>query len=318
MADAPTLIADVIDPEILAQMIVLKLPNNTILVPGVFTTNEFPIGEKGTRWKIPYNNNLGDLETFIEDTNLTIQGMDQDDYSMVIIRKAAIYAAGKIVRLAAHADPMDFVATQLSTQVIPKMYMDTQILVMEGGIPDDNRYDGSAANMSAAAVRAAKLKLGDKMAGLKHILMHSKQFGDLDVAKEVVYQAQNSILPIYETQVTNVGLPHTPNMIATVAGLVIHVSDNCPLGDTSPETYIAYLMGDAPMGHFWQQGLNIDLYRDVKKKTDWISPDLDFTMCIHGVDYTSDSYTNANLENMANYDDKWDQKLIKLVRMKTL
>jgi len=85
---------------------------------------------------------------------------------MVIIRKAAIYGAGKIVRLAAFKDPMDFVATQLSTQVIPKMYMSTQIYVMEGGIPPANRYDGSVAVMSATAVRAAKLKLGDKMAGL--------------------------------------------------------------------------------------------------------------------------------------------------------
>jgi len=148
--------------------------------------------------------------------------------------------------------------------------------------------------------------------------MHSKQFGDLDAAKEVVYQAQNTILPIYETQVTNVGLPHSPITIATVAGILIHVSDNCPLSGESPETYIAYLMGDAPMGHFWQQGLNIDLDRDVKKKEDWISPDLDFTMCIHGVDYTSTSYTIANLENTANYTLKWDQKLIKLVRMETL
>ena len=318
MADAPTLLADIINPERLAQMILMELPNNTILIPGVFTSSEFPIAEKGTIWKIPYNDNLGELETFIEDTDLEIQGMDQDDYRMVIIRKAAIYAAGKIVRLAAWKDPMDFVKTQLVTQVIPKMYMDTQILIMEGGIPDANRYDGSGAVMSAAAVRAAKLKLGDKMAGLKHILMHSKQFGNLEAAKEVVYQAQNSILPIYETQVTNVGIPHTPNMIATVAGLVIHVSDNCPLLGSSPETHVAYLMGDAPMGHFWQQGLNIDLDRDTRKKEDWISPDLDFTMCIHGVDYTSQSYTIANLQNVANYDLKWNQKLIQLVRMVTL
>lgn len=315
---AITKITDVIDPEILAQMVLLKLPNNTILIPGVFTTNDFPIAEKGTVWTIPYNNNLGELETYVSGTPLTKQKLTQDDYNMVVIRKAAYYNADKIVKIAAYKDPMDYVGTQLATQTIPDMYMETQILIMEGGIPAANRYDGSAANMSAAAVRAAKLKLGDKASKLKSILMHSKQFGDLEAAKEVVYQAQNTILPLYETQTTQVGSPPQPNMVATVAGLVIYVSDNCTLLGTSPEQYVAYLMGDSPMGHFWQQSLNIDLDRDVEYKYDVISPDLDFVMCIHGMDYTSTSYTKANLENTANYTIKWNQKLITLVRMKTL
>ena len=77
MADTITRITDVIDPEILAQMVLLQLPNNTILIPGVFTTSEFPIGTKGTLWEIPYNNNLGDLETYLAGTDLTIQKMQK-------------------------------------------------------------------------------------------------------------------------------------------------------------------------------------------------------------------------------------------------
>jgi hypothetical protein len=320
MADAITRITDVIDPEVLAQMVLLRLPNNTFLIPGVFTSSEFPIGTEGTLWEIPYNNNLGDFETYQAGTDLTIQKITQDKYSMVVIRKATIYAADKIVRLAAFKDPMDFVATQLATQTIPDMYMSTQILVLEGAIPAANRH-AVVANMSAAAVRAAKIKLGDKMSELKHILMHSKQFGDLDAAGEVVYQPKNTILPLFTAstvpQVTNVGLPPSGDLIATVAGLVIHVSDNCGALGTSPETYPSYLLGENAMGHFWQQGLNIDLDRDVKAKEDWISPDIDFTMCLHGVDYTSTSYTDANLQNTANYTLKWNQKLVTAVRLAT-
>lgn len=317
MPDVITRITDVIDPEILARMVLLQLPNNTILIPGVFTTDEFPIGTKGTLWEIPYNNNLGDLETYLAGTDLTIQKMTQSKYRMVVIRKAAVYATDKIVNNAAYKNPMDFISTQLATQTIPEMYMKTQIYILEGAIPAANRLTAGT-NMSAAKVRAAKLLLGDKLASLKHILMHSKQYGDLEAAKEIVYQPKNTLLPLYETQVTNVGLPPTGDLIATVAGLIIHVSDNCTLGGGSPETYASYLLGDDAMGHFWQQQLNIDLDRDVKAKEDWFSPDLDFTMCLHGVDYTSTSYTVANLQNTANYDLKWDQKLVKAVRLLTL
>ena len=318
MADAQTRITDVIDPEILARMILLRLPNNTILIPGVFTTSDFPMGTKGTIWTIPYNDNLPEFETYLAGTDLTEKKLTQDDYNMVVIRKAALYVADKIVANAAFKNPMEFVTEQIVTQTLPKMYMDTQISVLEGAIPVANRYDGSGADISATVIRTAKLKLGDKAAQLKHILMHSKVFGDLEIAKEVVYQAKNTILPLYETQVTNVGgQPVSDNLIATVAGLIIHVSDNCPLGDTSPETYITYMFAEKAMGHFWQQNLNIDLFRDVKAKEDWISPDLDFVMTLHGVDYTSTSYTVGNLENQANYTDKWDQKLIGAVRIVT-
>ena len=315
---AVTRITDVIDPEILGAMVLEKLPNNTVLIPGVFTTSDFPIATEGTIWEIPFNELLGDLETYLAGIDLTAQALGQGDYKMVVIRKAAVYAADKIVKNAAFKDPMAFVSTQLATQTIPDMYMATQISIMEGGIPAANRYDGSAANMSADTVRIAKLKLGDKASNLKYILMHSKQFGNLERAKEVVYQRGGSILPLYETQVTDVGNPQAPNLIATVAGLIIFVSDNCPLDSTSPDVYVAYLMGDGAMGHFWQQQINIDLDRDIFAKEDYISPDLDFVMCIHGMDYTSALYTVVALETTANYTIKWDQKQIKLVRMITL
>ena len=315
---AVTQITDVIDPEILANMVLMKLPNNTILIPGVFTTSEFPIGEKGTVWTIPYNNVLGDLETYQSGTDLTPQKLTQANYQMVVIRKAAVYSSDKIVPIAAYKDPQDSISTQLATQTIPEMYMKTQIYILEGGIPAANRYDGSAADISAASVRAAKLLLGDKADSLRYILMHSKQFGDLDAAGAVVYQPKNTIYPLYGTQTTDIGLPPDPaNMVATVAGLIIYVSDNCTTVAGSPTNYVAYLLGDNAMGHFWQQNLNIDLDRDVLAKEDLISPDLDFVMCLHGVHYGSTSYTDANLQNTANYTLRWNQKLVKAVRLLT-
>ena len=319
MADDPTRIADVIDPEVLATMVLAELPNNTFLIPGVFTSSEFPIGTFGTVWEIPYNENLGDLETYDPTVDLSVQDQGQDVYRMIVIRKAAIYGADKIVKLAAYKDPMDYVTQQLATQVIPDMYMSTQITVLEGAIPTDNRYDGSAGVMRASQVRNAKQLLHDKGYRLKSILMHSKQFGDLEDNDEIVYQPKNTIYPLYGSQGNAIGLPPTPaDMVPTVAGLVIFVSDNCTLGGTSPETYVAYLLSPNCMGHFWQQGLNIDLERYVKGKQDWISPDLDFVMCLHGVDYTSTSWTDANLGSTANYTLKWDHKLVGAVRLLTL
>ena len=313
-----TKITDIIDPEILGDMILEKLPNNTILIPGVFTTTDFPIATKGTIWEIPYDELLGDFETYLSGTDLTPQKLGQDSYRMAVIRKAAVYSSDKIVPIAAFKDPMQFVSKKLAEQNIPLMYFKTQLRILEGAIPPANRKDGSGAIISASVIRTAKLKIGDQAANLESILMHSKQFGDLETEKTIIYQPKNMIYPLFGTQTTDVGAPPKPaNMVATVAGLIIYVSDNLTALGTSPETYRTYLLGEKAMGHFWQQQLNIDLDRDVLAKQDIISPDLDFVMVLHGVDYTSTAYDDADISNTANYTLKWNQKQVGAVRLVT-
>lgn len=309
-----TRITDLIDPQILADMILEKFPNNALLLPSLFTTNEFEIGEKGTLWQIPYQKTIQDFETFIPGTSLTPQKFEQDKYRMVVIRKAAAYALDKVVKLAAYKNPMDFLSTQVSEKMIETIFR-TQLNILEGGIPAANR-DSVAATLTPTAIREkGAAKIGDKAATLRYLLCHSKVFEDLIKGNYIVWQPKNTILPLLQTQQVYLGTQAPGDLVPTVAGLIVVVSDHLKTIVGPPTTYVNYLLGDAVMGYYWQQALNIDMDKDILAKEDVISPDFDFVLCLHGVDYTVTAYDDVNLATTANYTLKWNQKLVPAVRL---
>ena len=309
-----TAITDVVDPEILADMIVERLPDNTILVPGVYTSSEFAIPEKGTKWDIPYDKPLGDYETFIAGTPLTPQKFEQDKYAQVVIRKAAAYAADKVIRLGAARDPMASFADRAAEKTMEMYFKMMLIISTASSIAAGNMIAGGSA-ISLVAVRAAKAKLGDKAQTLKYIIMHSVQFDTLNAAGAIIYQPENAMYPIQvAATVHTITDVKNPGLVPTVAGLRVFVSD---LVELICSNYHAILLGDEALDNYWQQQMNVDLDYEVLEKESIISPDVDFVMVAHGVNYDATSYTDVELGKNANYTLKWDSKLVKVVSLPT-
>jgi hypothetical protein len=313
-----TRLSGLVNPQALADMVVEGLPNNAEIIPGVFTTDDFPnaLGQKGTLWEIPYDKPLGAMQKFIPGTPLSNSQLLQDKYRMVVNSMASMYTADKLARSLSAKDPYASLVPRLQ-DLIKQTLMAAQIVILEGAIPSANRHS-VAATTTGAAVAAAAAKRGDKAHKLTYALMHSKQYWDAIVAKEIVFQPRTAMLPIMGDQVQFIGQQYgAGDLVATISGLIVVVSDNCTVVSGSPDTYAMYLLSQAAMGMFWKQNLNIDVGRVINLKEDVLSPDFDFVMCLHGVDYTSTSYADAELAKTSNYTLKWDHKLVGAVRLLT-
>ncbi len=309
-----TRITDVIDPEILSRTVIRNVLNNIFTIPGVFAGNEFASDDPGTFWETPYQNKLGDFETYDPDTPLTVQALTQGRFGHVVQRKAAAYGEDKIVKLAANQDPMDFFSQQLTEKIL-ELTMKQSILVFEGAIPAASRQDDGVA-ISRAQINKARYLLGDKAANLKWVVMHSSNKQVLDTAGEIVYQPMANILPLTKPNQFMQVATNEQNFVATVAGLIIFQSDNMPVISGTPDKYATYLTGDRAMGYYPQGSLNVDTDYDTLTKEDILSPDIDFMLSLIGTDYTdAPDYDDASLAATANYDTKWDVKEIPAIRI---
>jgi len=300
---ATTRITDVIDPEVLSDMIINQYEDKLFMLPGVSNEVSFPIPTKGTLWEIPYADVLGDLETFIAGTPLTIQSMTQDVFRSVVIRKGGLYGVDKIVKLAGLKNPMDYFAEQFSNLML-KANMETQIAVLTGAIPSANINNQTGVSVSEAIIQATKQKLVDMASDLKYFVCHSAIYATLEAGGKITWQPASQVLPVLAGANNSQVIDARTGMVPTIAGMIIVQSDKCTY--SSPD-YFSFLLGEKSMGLFYQQTVNFDTDRDISLKEDYISPDFDFVMPVYGVDYTKTDYTIVELEKTANYALKWDR-----------
>ncbi len=309
MADT-TRITDVINPEVLSDLIINKVEDNLFMLPGVSAETRFPIPTKGTVWEIPYANKLGDLETFVAGTPLVIQAMTQDKFRSVVIRKAGLYGVDKIVKLAGYKDPMEYFAQQFSELLLSTL-MNTQINVLAGGIPSANINNQTGVAVTEAFIQATKQKLGDRANVLKYVVMHSDIYATLETAGKITWQPRNQIIPVLANTTTQ-ALMQGANLVPTIAGLIISISDKIPI---STLDYNTYLLGDRAMGLYYQQQVQFGTDEDISLQEQYIAPNFDFVMPLYGVDYTSTDYADSDLATTGNYTLKWNHKLVEACKL---
>ena len=80
------LIAGIIDPEVLGDIVQDKLANLIVNLSDLDSTDEFDIGTPGTSWEIPMNDLLPAFTRNGEGVTLTPQNLTQNRYKMVVQR----------------------------------------------------------------------------------------------------------------------------------------------------------------------------------------------------------------------------------------
>ena len=131
-------LADVIQPRVLADMVLEKLTDEVLDLAGVDTSNQFPIGTKGTKWEIPYQQLIGDLQVDGEGVTLVPTAATQTAYSHIVTRKGQAYKVPDIDRMAANQDPGQFLSAQIA-QIVAKDLQASRFRILEGAIPSANR-----------------------------------------------------------------------------------------------------------------------------------------------------------------------------------
>jgi hypothetical protein len=327
-------IANIINPEVLGALVHLRLPNLLPNVPGLDTTSEFAVGTPGTSWEIPTTGALQDLVRDGEGVTLTPQGLSQGRYKMVVQRAGQAYKVPDIDEMVAKYSPRRNLTDEITDKItneyadniagkVAEYMLARRFDVIEGAIPTANRQDATDGTLEASDVRAARYKLGDKHVKLKFMLCTSKVQKDLEVAGAISFQPMSQVLPLYGTQVNQLGAAQGQNLVPTVAGMILIVTDAIAASGSSPTLYPTYLLSEKAMGLFYQRMLTIEYDREslIDGGYDIVIPRLDFVMCLHGVSYSEgsdpQSYTSAALKNTSNYTLKFDQKDIGAVRIES-
>jgi hypothetical protein len=303
------MIAGIIDPEVLGDIIQDKLANKFANISDLDTSSEFSVGTPGTSWEIPINDLITAFTRDGEDVTLIPQNLTQDRYKMVVQRAGQAYREQRIDDLiTGDIKKSTLKLAERITERAIEYILQSRFWILEGAIPAVNRRGALGTNLTAAEIGQGKFLLGDKSTDLKYILMHSKTFEDLSNAGVIVWQTMVNIVDAagYTSQI-NLGDVPPANKVPTVRGLICVVSDYCTIVTGTPTQYVSYLLSPLAMGMYYQKNLTIEEDKEILVDGGYkfYVPRIDYCLCLHGMNYAEATspqlYTQAALQNIANY-----------------
>jgi len=305
---ALTQIANIINPEVLADQVSAKFPDQLVLgnTNLVRVNGEFPLGSPGTIFKIPAWNRMTGFSDLTEGVALTPNNITTHSETATVVRGGGSWEVADTATLVSKASPVDEIASQIARRAAE--YIDAK-LVGQLDLTPNNFDQNLAADQTNTAgkldhnaiIKAMTRELGDNHSKLLQggwIIMHSKVYGDLLQTGAVQNQYQ-------------IGKSGNDNVIVgavlpMIAGLKIHVSDLVTSNTVSSvQQYKTYLVAPDALGLFYQREVQVEFDRDTLKFSDVISASVHFAPHLYG-------YSDATSSIVAQ-----DDKSILVVRINT-
>lgn len=284
---AATLIANIIDPEVLADQIAAKFPQELVLgnTSLVNVNSEIPLGAPGTRFKIPFWNRITTFSDMTENVPLTTNNITASAEFATVLRGGAAWEVLDTASLVSASDPLGEISSGVARRAAE--YIDGKLVNQLDNSPNlfDQNLAGTQTNVNGtmdqnAIIKAMTTKLGDQHSKLLQggwIIMHSKVYGDLLQTGAVQNQYQ-----IGKSGPDNVIQGGT---LAMVAGLRIHVSDRVTTNTVSSiQQYKSYLVAPGALALFYQRAVQVEFDRDILAKSDIVSADVHFAPHLYGYD----------------------------------
>jgi len=302
---APTLIANIIDPEVLGDQISAKFPDHLVLgnTNLVQVNGEFPLGSPGTKFKIPFYKRIAAFGDLTENVALTTNNVTTGTETATVVRGGGAYEVLDTAELVSISDPMAEISDQIARRAAE--YIDAKLVSQLDLTPnnfDQNGTEGVTASPTGtlnqnAIIKAYTTKLGDNYSSLMNggwIIMHSKQFADLLQTGAV--QNQYQIGPMTTQGVITQG----PSALPMIAGLRIHVSDRVTSNTISAvQQYKCYLVAPESLALFYQRQVMVEFDRDVLKFSDIVSASVHFAPHLYGYDDTTASVVAQDNKSIA-------------------
>lgn len=238
MANTPTKIADVIQPELFAQYVIDKTTEKSnIMYAGAIennpTLNQLIVGG-GTIFHMPKWNDLsGNSEVLTDQSSLGVDKITSYQELATLMIRGKAWGANELAGALAGDDPMKAIASLVADWWV-RDEKHTLMSILNGIFASDSMSDlvldiheaGTSA-ISGAAVLDAKQLMGDASDLLTMIYMHSAVFTEL--------QKQNMIqfIPVAESHI----------QIPTYLGYRVVMDDSAPRVAKRPATWVATLGG---------------------------------------------------------------------------
>lgn len=272
-----TAIADIIDPEVLADQISAKFPDKLVLggsgIVEVDTT--FKLGSPGTKFTIPFWKRIAAFEALTEGTPMTPGKIGTDSEECTVQRAGSSFEVYDTAPLVSKSDPMTEISDQLARRAAE--YIDSALVVEAQKTPNVSDITGGAESLvEASDVITAMLLLGDNHASLLNggvAIMHSKVYGDL----------------LKSDDLQNVGISGNDILktgrLGTICGFPIILSDRVTQTSASSRLiYNLYLVGPGALALFYQRNVKTEFDRDILLQADVVASTVHFAPHLFGYD----------------------------------
>ena len=271
MADTITKIADLIDPEVMADMISAKIPNKIRVAPfaKVDTTLQ---GVPGDTITVPSYSYIGDAADVAEGADVTIEKMETSTKKTTIKKAMKGIGLTDEAVLSGYGNPVGEANNQLALSIAAKLDNDTMDALQGATLT----YDGSAKAISYDGVVDAIDLFEEEVNTGKVMFVHPKQvtvlrkdanFISADkyqagvmVSGEIGMIANTRIVPSKKVPVVKVG--ETGSQVDCYACPIVKLEQDAETGDELPAMTI-YLKRDT----------NVETERKPKNRTTEITAD---------------------------------------------
>lgn len=278
-----TAIADIINPEVLADQISAKFPDYLVLGNSslVEVDSTFPLGSPGTRFKMPFWKRIGAFTDLTEGTAMTPGKITASAENATVVRGGQSLQILDTSELVSKADPVGEVAGQLARRAAE--YIDAKLVGQLELTP--NTFDQTATGIQSnengtldqnAIISAIIGTLGDNHAALLQggaIILHSKVYGDLLKTGAIQNQYQSGMDVIKS------------GTIAYLLGLPLIISDRTTVNVVSgTNQYHTYIVGPGALALFYQRQVMTEFDRDILLQADVIASTVHFSPHLFGYD----------------------------------
>lgn len=287
-ASAVTSIADIVNPEVLADQVSAKYPDMLVLGGSglVEVDTTFALGTPGTTFTIPFWKRIGEFGTLSEGTPLETKKITTGKEQTVVLRAGIALASYDTAALVSKSDPMTEISNQLSRRAAE--YLDSQIVLKAAKTPNTLDASGTTYNTAGtiepnAIITGMIASFGDnygKIIGSGALVMHSKPFGDL-MKLGLIQNVYQSGMDVLKT-----------GTVPTLLGMPIFLSDRVTNSTVSSVNYYqTYVVGPGSLALFFQRNVKVEFDRDILSQEDIIVATVHFAPHLFGWDDVSDAQT---------------------------
>jgi hypothetical protein len=277
MAFTGTIITDILDPEVLADQISAKFPENLVFGATnlVDVNTDFPLGSPGTTFTIPFSKRISAFADLVEGDAMVTSKLTTGKENALVLRGGGAYEVADTASLVSMKDPMSEIAGQVARRAAE--YVDAKLVLKANVTPNVHDFSGDSTGLLTPDVIAdGLLKLGDQhqnVLGGGRIIMHSKVYGDLIKLDAITNVYQSGM------DVTKSG------MVPMIMGLPIMLSDRVTTTTVSSVTkYNTYIVGPGALALFYQRQLMVEFDRDILTQSDIIAATVHFAPHLYGYD----------------------------------
>lgn len=283
MPNVYTAIADIIDPEVLADQASAKFTDNLVIgnTGLVLVDPLFPIGSPGTEFKVPFWKRMTGFAAMSEGTALTTNKVTADAEFATVLRAGGAWAVYDTATLVSMADPHGEISSQIARRAAE--YVDDKLVLTADKSPNLKDISATGAGtIDPDSITASMIEsMGDQYAKFLSggaLIMHSKVYGDLLKLDAIQNQYQSGM------DVLKTGL------VPTIVGLPIIVSDRVTKSTVSSVTYYnSYIVGPGALALFHQRTLKVEFDRDILLQADVIASTMHFAPHLFGWDSKTDA-----------------------------